>query len=214
MEANVSTTPESRIRKEVTVAPIMVARVYKASYQKDNTMTAELKQTIETLSFYPTKSVSNELKDNPFSNAQLGISEGEPYKAKETRVTWIEVPVDSTVESVQEKLASLPEANIYKILANHPVISSSQDAGIKAGLTTLDIIADGQAVRYGKDHPQAGQLVLQNGKPQFRVTYFKVAGSPDVDMRTEDPADFYATEKMKGELTAVTTSIRIEQEVM
>ena len=213
METNVA-TPESRIRKEVNVSPIVVSRVYKASYQKDNTMTAELKQTITTKSYYPTKSVSNELKDNPFSNAQLGITEGEPYVQNETRVTWIEVPVDSTVESVQAKLATLPNANIYKILANRPILSSSQQAGIDAGLTTTDIIANGQAVRYSKDHSQAGKLVLHNGKPQFRVTYFKSLGSPDMDMRTSDPADFYQTPAMKIELAGITTSIAVEQETL
>lgn len=213
MEANVA-TPESRIRKEVNVTPIMVSRVYQASYQKDNTLTAELKQTITTKSYYPTKSVSNELKDNPFSNAQLGIAEGEPYEAKETRVTWIDVPADSTVESVQAKIATLPSANIYKILANKPILSSTQQAGIFAGLTTTDIIADGQAVRYSKNHPEAGKLVLNNGKPQFRVTYFKSEGSPDVDMRTEDPADYYATPAIKAELASVTTSISVEQETL
>jgi hypothetical protein len=210
MEANVA-TPESRIRKEVNVSPIMVSRVYKASYQKDNTMTAELKQTITTKSYYPTKSVSNELKDNPFSNAQLGIGEGEPYVQNETRVTWIDVPADSTVESVQAKIATLPSANIYKILANKPILSSSQQAGIDAGLTSTDIIADGQAVRYSKDHPQAGKLVLHNGKPQFRVTYFKSEGSPDVDMRTADTADYYATAAMKAELS---NSVTVEQETL
>jgi hypothetical protein len=212
MEANVA-TPESRIRKEVNVSPIMVSRVYKASYQKDNTLTAELKQTVTTKSFYPTKSVSNELKDNPFSNVQLGITEGEPYVQNETRVTWIEVPVDSTVESVQAKLATLPNANIYKILANKPILSSNQKAGIEAGLTTTDIIADGQAVRYSKDHPQAGKLVLvkETAKPQFRVTYFKLEGSPDVDMRTADPADFYATPTMQAELSNI---VMAEQETL
>lgn len=210
MEANVA-NQESRIRKEVNTTPIMVSRVYKASYQKDNTLTAELKQTITTKSYYPTRSVSNELKDNPFSNAQLGISEGEPYVQNETRVTWIDVPVDSTIESVQAKLATLPNANIYKILANRPIISSSQRAGIDAGLTTTDIIADGQAVRYSKDHPQAGKLVLHNGKPQFRVTYFKLEGSDDVDMRTADAADFYATPTMHAELS---NSVLVEQETL
>lgn len=210
METNVS-TPENRIRKEVITTPIIVSRVYKASYQKDNTLTAELKQTITTKSYYPTRSVSNELKDNPFSNVQLGITEGEPYVQNETRVTWIDVPADSSVESVQAKLQTLPNANIYKILANKPIISSSQKAGIDAKLTTTDIIADGQAVRYSKDHPQAGKLVLHNGKPQFRVTYFKLEGSPDVDMRTADPADFYATSTMQAELS---NSVTVEQETL
>jgi hypothetical protein len=212
MEANVA-TPESRIRREVNASPIMVSRVYKASYQKDNTLTAELKQTVTTKSYYPTKSVSNELKDNPFSNVQLGITEGEPYVQDEVRVTWIDVPVDSTVESVQAKLATLPNATIYKILANKPILSSSQKAGIDAGLTTTDIIADGQAVRYSKDHPQAGKLILvkDTSKPQFRVTYFKSEGSPDIDMRNADAADFYATPAMQAELSNI---VMVEQETL
>jgi hypothetical protein len=211
MEATIPTS-ESRIRKEVTSTPIMVSRVYKGSYQKDNTLTAELKQTVTTKSYYPTKSVANELKDNPFSNSQLGITEGEPYVQNETRVTWIEVPADSTEETVQAKLATLPQASIYKILANKPIISSSQQAGIDAGLTSTDIIGNSQVVRYPKDHPQAGKIILDpNGKPQYRIAYFKSAGSPDMDLRTADSLDFYATPEMAAELS---NTVSVEQEVL
>lgn len=43
----------SKIRKEVSKSEINVSRVYSSDYQKEGTLTAELKQTIKTTSFYP-----------------------------------------------------------------------------------------------------------------------------------------------------------------
>lgn len=55
METNVQTNApvveNNNVRKEITVAPIEVSRVYSGNYQKEGTLTAELKQTVKTITF-------------------------------------------------------------------------------------------------------------------------------------------------------------------
>lgn len=213
MEANTSNT-EQRIRKVVTKSPLEVTKVHATVYQKEGTLTAEIKQTITTKSYYPSKSVSNNMQDNPFSNADFGFSEQE-YTSEEKRVAWVDVPVGSTVESVAAKLAVLPNATICKILANRPIITDSQQYAIKAGLTTMDAIADKQVVRYPVGHPQAGALILDSkGKIQYKATFFKNTATEDSDLRTSDPVDFYASAAIKVELAGVVGSIPAGQDAM
>jgi hypothetical protein len=204
---------DNRVRKETSKSGLEVSRVHATSYQKEGTLTAEIKQTITAKSYYPSKSVSNNMQDNPFSTAEFGFSEKE-YVATEKRVAWVDVPLGSTVESVVAKLATVPDANIYKILANHPILSDNQQYGINAGLTTKDSIADKQVVRYPEGHPQAGALILSNGKPQYKATFFKSYTKEDEDLRTADPADFYATATMKVELAGTTQSISVQQDAL
>lgn len=207
-------TQDQRVRKEVSKGALEISRVYAADYQKEGTLTAEIKQTITTKSYYPSKSVSNNLQDNPFSTSDFGFSENE-YTANETRVVWVEVPVGSTVESVAAKLATLPDANIYKMLANKPILSDNQVYAIGAGLTTKDIIADKQVVRYPTGHPQAGQIILDpQGKVQYKATYFKTTAMADQDLRTADVNDFYATPNMNVELAGIMTSVAADQDAL
>lgn len=202
------------VRKETSKGSLEVSRVHATQWQKEGTLTAEIKQTVTTKSYYPSKSVSNNLKDNPFSTSEFGFSESE-YSSEERRVAWVEVPTDSTVESMEARLATFPEATIYKILANHPILSDTQEYAIEAGLTSKEIIADKQVVRYGEGHPQAGQLILDKvGKPQYKQTFFKRTAKEDEDLRTEDPADFYSTSEVRVELAGVTTSTSVVQDVL
>jgi hypothetical protein len=207
-------TQDQRVRKEVSKGALEISRVYAADYQKEGTLTAEIKQTITTKSYYPSKSVSNNFQDNPFSTSEFGFSENE-YTAQETRVVWVEVPVGSTVESVAVKLAILPDANIYKMLANKPILSDNQLYAIGAGLTTKDIIADKQVVRYPTGHPQAGQIILDpQGKVQYKATYFKTTAMADQDLRTADVNDYYATPNMNVELAGIMTSVAADQDTL
>ena len=197
----------SEIRKEVTVNPIVVSRLYAGNYQKEGTLTAELKQTIETKSFYPTKSVRSNLQDNPFADADFGFESTE-YDSQETRVAWIDVPASAfdTEEKVAAHMAKLPNACIYKVMSNRPSISDKQQGGITAGYTTLDIIANTQVVRYPKDTKVgnvdvSGKLILDvNGKVQYRAVYYSNTPKEDVDMRTSEPSDVYITPEIQAEL--------------
>jgi hypothetical protein len=209
----VASTQEQGKRTETSKGGLEITRVHATQWQKEGTLTAEIKQTVTTKSFYPSKSVSNNFQDNPFSTAEFGFAEKE-FVSTSKRVVWVDTPMGSTVESVMAKLAALPEATVYRIYANHPIISDNQDYAIKAGLTTKDAIADKQAIRYGEGDPQVGKLILKNGKPQYKADFFKSTSIADQDLRTEGPADFYATAKIKGELAGATTSVSIEQEVL
>lgn len=211
MNTQNSNTENQGIRKETSKGNLEVSRVHATNYQKEGTLTAEIKQTVTTKSYYPSKSVSNNMQDNPFSTADFGFSEQE-YTSDEKRVAWVDVPVGSTIESVIAKLASLPTATIRKILANRPIITDSQNYAITAGLTSMEAIADKQAVRFPDNHPQAGQLILHNGKPQYKATYFRNTATEDQDLRTADPADFYQTSAMRVELAGITTSLSVEQD--
>lgn len=196
---------ESKIRKEVSRSAITVSRVYKSDYQKEGTLTAELKQIVTTKSYYPSKNVENSLSNNVFSIKEFGFEEKE-YESKETRVTWISVPVNSTIKSVQEKLNSVKEANLYRILSNRPILADTQQHAInnpELNVTT-DTFANKQVIRYPEGNEKAGQLALdKNGKIQYRVIAFTSLGIKDKDLRTEEPTDFYASAEIKAEMNNV-----------
>jgi len=215
---NVQTTPvanTSNVKKEVTVEAIEVSRVYASNFQKEGTLTAELKQTVKTKSFYPSKSVRNSLQDNPFGNEEFKFEET-IFDSQEVRVAWIDVPAETfdTAEKVAGRMKSIPEATLYRILSNKPSISDAQQAGINSGQTTLDIIANAQVVRYPKDTKigevnVGGLIVLDNaGKPQYRGIYYSNTVKSDVDMRTEDVADFYTTPEITAELANAPVQIK------
>lgn len=192
-----------QVRKEVLKGKINVSRIYKSDFQKEGTQTAELKQTITTKSYYPSTQVSNSLQDNVFGSQDFGFGEKE-YSSTETRVSWIDVPVGTTKEQVQVKIDSLKEnAVLYKIMSNHPILSDSEKYAIdNPNLSvTKDTYANRQVVRYPAGHENEGQIVLDNyGKPQYRRVAFSVKGATDIDNRTSDPADFYASAEIKAEL--------------
>lgn len=198
MEANVSTA--ERIRKEVSKSGIVISRIYKADYQKDGSLTAELKQTVKTVSYYPSKSVSNDMQDNVFGTEQFGYQDHK-YENEEVRVAWINVPADATEDSVMEQLNKFPNATLYKVLSNKPILTSDQKYAVEAELTTKDILAASQVIRYGEGAENAGSLILdENGKLQYRRVFFKTQATPDQDLRTKEPEDFYAPEAIIAEL--------------
>ena len=207
---NESNVAESQVRHEVTVGTLEVSRVYTGNYQKEGTLTAELKQVVTTKSHYPKKSVTTNMQDNPFATEDFGFEEQE-FTNNETRVAWIDVPANATVESVKAKLAEFPKANLYKVLANKPILSDAQQYGISANLTTKDIIGNSQAIRYPEDHSDAalrGKLILDpKGKVQYRAVFFLTKGGVDVDHRSADPSDFYATPEIAAELGMTTEQI-------
>lgn len=213
MNTQISNTENQGKRVVTSKGGLEISRVHATQWQKEGTLTAEIKQTVTTRSFYPSKSVSNNMQDNPFSTAEFGFSEKE-YVSNSKRVVWVDVPLDSTVESVTAKLAALPDATIYRVYANKPIISNNQNYAIAEGLTTMDAIADKQVLRYGEGDPNAGKLILKNGKPQYKADFFKSTATADQDLRTEDPADFYASSTIKAELATSNTSISVEQEVI
>lgn len=196
-----TTTANPNIRKEVSVSELVVNRVYKSDFQKEGTLTAELKQVVKTTSFYPTKSVANSLNENVFAMEDFGFKEKD-YDNNETRVAWIDVPEGSTIESVKEKLTKFPDACLYRILSNRPSIADTEQYAIENPdlEVTIDTFANRQVVRLPESDENAGNLALYNGKPQYRRIAFSKSKKADVDLRTSDPADFYASAEVKAEM--------------
>lgn len=191
-----------RIRKEISKDSLSVSRVYKSDYQKEKTHTAELRQTVTTKSYYPSKSVSNNMQDNIFGQSDFGFQEQE-YVNNEKRVAWIDVPEGMTPEAVAEKLKDFEDATLYRVLSNNPILTDNQVYAINAGLTTKDNFAESQVVRYPEGTENAGKLALDsNGKPQYRAIFFSNSAKDDMDLRTEGPDDFYASASIKAELNS------------
>ena len=191
-----------RIKKEVSKSGLEVTRVYKSDWQKEGTLTAEIKQTVKTASFYPSKSVSNDMQDNVFGTKDFGFKD-QVFENEETRIAWIDVPANSTVESVVVQLNLFPNATLYKLLSNKPILTSDQKYAVEAEITSIEVIGARQVVRYPESHQNAGSLVLDaNGKPQYRQVFFKVSAIEDIDSRTTEPGDFYASEAILAEINA------------
>lgn len=206
-----STNNSTGVRKVSTVGQLDVSRVYTNTFQKEGTQTAELRQTVVTDSFYPSKQIANEMQDNVFGQADFGFEE-QKFTNNETRVSWIDVPVGTTVEQVKARLAQKPGATLYRVLSNHPTLTSNQLYAINNGVTTKAIIAENQIVRYpeGAENGNAGKVALDpNGKPQYRAIFFSIDGKADIDNRTAIAEDFYVSEAIKAELA--TTSEQVVQ---
>jgi hypothetical protein len=192
-------TGANRITKQTTFQPVALRRVYKSDFQKKNTLTAELEQKVSVISHYPSAQVkSGGLYD--VSDFNIGTTD---FESVETRVCWLDVPDTATEADVMKKLQALKKARIVKVLSNHPILTDNQKNGIDRGLTTLDVFANRQVVRYPEDHENSGELILFNNKPMYKVNVFvaEAAENADMkDMRTADPSDFYASPEIAEEL--------------
>ena len=95
---------------------------------KDHLSSTDKKQAqirSEVEKYYPSTSIGNSHSDTIFEKEEFGITENpEPYVEK--RVTWIDVPKDSTEESVAERLSKFPNARIYKVLSLNPILTDQQ----------------------------------------------------------------------------------------
>lgn len=170
-------------RVETKRSKITVTRVYKGEYQKGDSLTAELKQEVVETSFYPSQNFENSLGDNLFDNSDFGVNEGKSFTNKKTLVGWIQVPAGTTVEKLQEIINKLPEACLVEIYANEPILNDNQLRSIESGLRKKDDYAMTQALRYGNNHENAGQLILHEGKVQYRVTVFSKTAREKDDRR-------------------------------
>lgn len=195
------------IRHEREFGNIVVSRVYKSEYQKDDTLTAELKQEVITTSFYPTKTTSNEFNDSVYDNDDFGFEEQE-FESTETRVAWILVPSGTKLKEVAKRIAKMEKAVLYRLLSNKPIISKDQAYAIGQGRITKDQIAMSQVIRYpeedynGNPHEQASELITDNnGNVQYRKIFFSKDGTKkDKDTRSADPESIYVPEELEQEL--------------
>lgn len=228
MDTNLDNVPTtaSAVRHETFKKPIEVSRVFQGEYQKEGELQAELKQTVETNSFYPAKTVSTDLQDNPFKQEEFNYEE-KSFNQKRTDVAWIPVPSGLTAKEVLERISINPNATLYRILSNYPIFNSNQlgymdsimsdDSKTKEQKeeevkTMKDRIADSQVLRYGSDDARTsakkGDLILDtNGKPQYKVSFYSANGKEDVDRRISDFESYYATDKIQEELKGINSSV-------
>ena len=201
----------SEVTKTVTKSALAInleKGVYEGAYQKEGTKSVELRQEVTTTGHYPSKRATNELNGSLFGAADFGFASQE-LSNTEKRVGWINVPAHVTLEQVQAAMLAKPEAMLYKVLSNHPILSSDQNYAISTGLSskTLADYSNSQIVRYPASSPLAGQIVLNNGKVQYRATFFSdVAHADTLDKRTADPADFFASDEIKAELAGTSSN--------
>lgn len=170
------------INQSLQYGNIEVVEVKSGEFQKSNTKTAVLRQSVTILSVYEGAKHSNNMQDNIFSASEFGDEE-KIYTTVQTRVAFMEVPANATVEQVKEKLSKLPNACLYKIYSNRPILHEGHKSALSSGLTTFDKIAKGQVLRYGAEHANAGELILQNGKVQYGKTFISTTQKPDMDLR-------------------------------
>lgn len=180
-----SETTVNGVRHVTTRTPVTLSRIYKADYQKDGTMTAELRQEVIIDSYYPSKKVESNMQNGLFSAQEFGFDE-QHFQNIEKRVAWVLIPAAATEDSV---LAMLAKANtnkavIYKVLDSEPILDENQHYALTTGQRTMDDFANRQVVRYPDNHPTApGQLCLNNNLVQYRRTFFWNGPKNDVDNR-------------------------------
>lgn len=187
-----------------TMSDITVDKIYVADYQKEGTLTAQLRQTVHTVSKYPAKKVASSMQDNLFAVEDFGFDSTD-FENKEERVAWIPVPVGTTEEQLKAKIEAANGAGavIYKVLSNHPILDENQRYAINnpALEATMDTFANSQVVRYPVGHDQEGQLCLDsNQKVQYRRTFFRAVPFEDQDARSTSPADVYMSPEIIEEL--------------
>ena len=197
-------TTNNGVTKSISRGELTVDKLYKSDYQKKGTNSVQLRQEIKTVTSYPS---AQPRTGGLFSQEEFGL-ESKDFTATETRVAWIDVPENVTMDDIKNRLAQLPNKGIMKVLSNRPILTENQKRGIVAGLTTMDTFAHSQVVRYGEGHPQEGEIILdKNGKIQYRVSVFMADLVEDTaDMRTEDAADYYCPADLQGELAQAKAS--------
>lgn len=188
------------IRHEISKGALTLDKIYKGDYQKEGTMTAQIRQVVNTKSFYPSKKVESSLQAGLFKAEDFGF-EAKEFESNETRVAWVLVPVNATEPEIKAKLeaATTNGACIYRVLSNKPILDENQVYGIEQKLTTMDNFANTQAVRFPDGHPQAGQLTLDKaGNVQYRRTFFWESKMEDQDGRGK--GEPYLSPELKAEL--------------
>lgn len=177
---------------------VTLDEIRNGEFQKEGTLTAILRMLVKTVSFYPSKKVSNELSGNLFTAAECGFSE-QSFSNTEERVAFIAIPETATEADVKAKLvaANTKGCTIYRVLSNQPILSEDQKWSIKQGYRSMDSYADSQVMRYGTGHSHEGDLILVNGHIVYRKTFFSEGPKNDMDLRS---GQVYLSAAIKAEL--------------
>jgi hypothetical protein len=181
------TVKNGDITKVISFSPIELDDLMISENQKEGTITAQLRQKVTTVSFYPAKKVTSDKQGGLFNVKDFGFEE-QTYTSVENRVAWVPVPAAATKEQVIAAIGGKPDSVIYRILSNEPILTKDQQYGIGTGLRTLDFYANQQAVRFPENAETiadgtAGKLTLDNNKVQYRRTFYWEENMEDVDLR-------------------------------
>lgn len=170
---------------------IIISKLFRNKYQKEGTLTVELKQTVHSsVTYPPKKSVADRSLDNPFFNEP---EKGKTFTRSKTYVAFLDVDEELNIEGVQKILDKFPNSIIYKILSNHPILDSTQQTYYDSLEDKIekqqyyDVIANQQLIQ------RHGSIILDgNGKPQYLATYFSTTFIEDIDLRTKLITDYYS----------------------
>lgn len=200
----------SSIKHDITVGPVTIeGEPYVSPFQKKDTVSIQLRQVIKDHATYPSARVSNEKEDNLFGEEEFGFTGGQEFTSTQNRVAFMDIPVGTTVATIQAKLNALPDACIYKQLSHRPILTSGQMNAIQNPELdyTLDKAAKSQAIRYPENdatlaNGTAGKLILDaDGKIQYRATFFSKTEKADIDERGE--VDYYVSSELADELRGI-----------
>lgn len=184
-----------------TFSAISVDSINQSPYNAEK-FTAQVRQTVTTT--YPSMRVGNSKTAMLFDLEDFNLPDGQSFNS--TRVTWIPVPAGTTVEQVVARLASAPQARIYRQISYQlaDVLTSEQIGAVNAGLTTMAVLEDKLRVR------KSDGTELE-GRPQYSQNFFSTVAKADDDFRpaeerTDVPeqtnTDALAAAKAKVEETA------------
>src|SRR6187455_292629 len=167
MESVKTVTPANAagIWSEMTKKEIVLRRIFENQFQKPGTLTAEVEQEVDVVSYYPSRKVTSDKQDGIFDTAEFGFKPN-TYPSTETRVAWLPVPANATEEVVAARIKAMYEAGatIYKELSNEPILDDNQKNALERRLdgVSMDRFANSQVCRYPVGHEREGMLILNN----------------------------------------------------
>jgi hypothetical protein len=206
---------QQEIKRTVTKGAITVEKVEASQYQKAGTLTATLRQEITITSEYPSKRVGNSMQDSLSPIEDYGF-ETTTFISKENRVAFPNVAAGTTLEQANALIAASPQACLYKVLANEPILNEDQLYAIQTDLRTKDQFANSQVVRYPADHDVSPNQIIKdpNGNVQYRAVFFSKTAKQDQDWRTAEVAAYVSPEiAMELAGTPVSAALVIEQSI-
>lgn len=203
-----SSVENNGIKTITTVSDVTLDEIKESEFQKEGTLSAQIRQIITKESHYPSKKVTNNMQDNIFATKDFGFEE-KVFDSKEERVAWLPVPVAASKEAVEAALKahSAKGAVIYRVLSNQPILTDDQKYAVTIGNKTIDDFANSQAVRYpeGAVDRETGELVEgklaldKAGNVQYRRTFFWKTTRADQDLR-DATKEGYLSAELKAEL--------------
>jgi len=170
---------KERVKKEIEYSDLMVESVRPHKY-KEGRMQAQLKQIVTKTSKYPGADGSSDKQDALYEAEDFG-EESNEFRSTQKRIAWIDVPNNSTIESVQTWVnKKYPEGTIYQIISYHidDCITDGQMNMISNPSTelTLDKLKEKHLLKNNKKEP-----ILKYGQKMYRALYFSRTRRADIN---------------------------------